>query len=167
MPRSPRENAHGTIHHVYARGVNGTDIFRDEVDRRLYLRLLGEVSKRFDWSCLAYCLMTNHLHLLVETPEPNLADGVQSLHGTYAQKFNWRHGRSGHLFQGRYGATRITSDAHFYTATMYIARNPVEAGLCANPSDWRWLNYEAALARQGLNRNPRPPSTGSDPGSDP
>ena len=156
MPRKLRENAPGTIHHVYARGVDGTDVFRDDLDRQLYLRFLIEVSERFDWSCLAHCLMTNHVHLLVETPEGNLAEGIQSLHGTYAQKFNWRHERAGHLFQGRYGDTRITSDAHLHTATMYIARNPVEAGLCANPNDWQWMNYEAALARQGL---PAKPST--------
>ena len=124
------------------------------MDRQRYLRFLVEISKRFDWICLAYCLMTNHVHLLVETPEGNLAEGIQALHGTYAQKFNWRHERVGHLFQGRYGETRITSDAHLYTATMYIARNPVEAGLCANPNDWRWMNYEAALARQGLQPQP-------------
>ena len=98
--------------------------------------------------------MTNHVHLLVETPEGNLAEGVQSLHGTYAQKFNWRHERAGHLFQSRYGATRITSDAHLHTATMYIVRNPVEAGLCANPNDWQWMSYEAALARQGIQLEP-------------
>jgi len=154
MPRKLRENAPGTIHHVYARGVAGADIYRDDLDRQLYLRFLAEVSERFDWICLAYCLMTNHVHLLVETPEGNLAEGVQSLHGTYAQKFNWRHERAGHLFQGRYGATRITSDAHLHTATMYIVRNPVEAGLCANPGDWRWLHYEAALTRQGIQTKP-------------
>ena len=142
MPRRPRENAPGTIHHVYARGVGGIDIFRDDLDRHRYLRFLVEISERFDWSCLAYCLMTNHVHLLVETPEGNLAEGIQSLHGTYAQKFNWRHERAGHLFQGRAaGATRIASDAHLLTVTMYIVRNPVEAGLCANPSDWRWLDH--------------------------
>jgi putative transposase len=156
MPRSPRENFEGTIHHVYARGVAGTDIYRDDLDRQLYLRLLAEVTVRFEWNCLAHCLMTNHVHLLVETPRANLAEGMQGLHGTYAQKFNWRHERSGHLFQGRYGETRIKSDAHLHTATMYIVRNPVEAGLCASPSDWRWLQYEAALTRQGI---PLEPST--------
>jgi REP element-mobilizing transposase RayT len=156
VPRRPRENSEGTIHHVYARGVAGTDLFRDDFDRTRYLRFLTEVSSRFDWSCLAYCLMTTHVHLLVETPKANLAEGIQSLHGTYAQKFNWRHERAGHLFQSRYGDTRITSDAHLHVATMYIVRNPVEAGLCANPSDWPWLDYEAALARQV---GPSKPST--------
>ena len=156
MPRRPRVTAPGTVHHVYARGVAGADVFRDDLDRRLYLRLLSDASKRFEWMCLAHCLMTNHVHLLVETPEDNLSEGVQRLHGTYAQKFNWRHERTGHLFQGRFGATLITSDEHLLTATMYIARNPVEAGLCAAPSDWAWTSYEAALARQGV---PSQPST--------
>ena len=147
MPRSPRENASGTVHHVFARGVAGTNVFRDDVDRRLYLRLLREVTAALVWDRLAYCLMTNHVHLLVKTPEPSLAQGIQSLHGRYAQKFNLRHERRGHLFQGRYGATRIKSDAQLRAATLYIARNPVEAGLCGTPEDWPWSDYPASLAR--------------------
>jgi putative transposase len=154
MPRRPRETAPGTIHHIYARGVAGTDVFRDDLDRQLYLRLLGDALDRFELVCLAHCLMANHVHLLLETPEDNLSRGIQRVHGIYAQKFNWRHGRSGHLFQGRFGATRITSNAHLLIATMYIARNPVEAGLCAEPGDWRWTSYEAALARHGIASEP-------------
>ena len=146
MPRKARENADGTVHHVYARGVTGSAIFHDDVDRRLYLRLLREVTALLEWERLAYCLMTNHVHLLVKTPQPNLSQGIQSLHGRYAQKFNFRHDRKGHLFQGRFGATRITSDPQLHAATLYIARNPVEAGLCTTPEDWRWSDYPASLA---------------------
>ena len=133
------------MHHVYARGVAGTPIFLDDLDRRLYLRLLRDVSAKLEWSCLAYCLMTNHVHLLVETPEPTLADGIQSLHGRYAQKFNHRHERRGHLFQGRYGATRIKTDAQLLAATRYIARNPVDAGLCLDPLDWEWSGFAVSF----------------------
>ncbi len=89
--------------------------------------------------------MTNHVHLLVKTIEPTLGAGMQELHGRYAQKFNCRHERRGHLFQSRYGSTRIEDDAQMHAVTRYIARNPVEAGLCAKPGDWPWTDYRAAL----------------------
>ncbi len=145
MPRKSRENAEGTIHHVWARGVLGAPIFLDDNDRHLYLRLLGEVSGRLEWECLAYCLMTNHVHLLVKTPHSDLGFGIQLTHGRYAQQFNFRHERQGHLFESRYGSTRIKDDRQLHAAAMYIAQNPVEAGLCVNPSDWPWSGYEAAM----------------------
>ena len=90
--------------------------------------------------------MTNHVHLLVKTIEPSLGTGMQELHGRYAQEFNFRHERRGHLFQSRYGSTRIEDDVQMLAVTRYIARNPVEAGLCANPGDWPWTDCRGALA---------------------
>lgn len=119
--------------------------------------MLGEVSSRYGWECLAYCLMTNHVHLLVRTRDATLGVGVQQLHGRYAQEFNKRHERPGHLFQGRYGSTRVETESQFHAVTAYIARNPVEAGLCAHPDDWRWSDCEPAFRA----------CEGSDPGSDP
>jgi putative transposase len=148
MAREPRGEAEAGIHHVYARGNGRQAVFLDDVDRRRYLALLGRVVVRSRWWCLAYCLMGNHVHLLVETREPNLGAGMQSLHGRYAQAFNQRHRRDGHLFQGRYGAVRIDTDRQLWAAVRYIARNPVEAGLCADSRDWRWSSY--ALLRDGV-----------------
>ena len=96
-----------------------------------------------NWRCLAYCLMPNHVHLLVETPGANLGIGMQWLHGLYAQTFNERHGRSGHLFQGRYGSVRVTTDAQLWMLVRYLAVNPVRAELCARPADWRWSSHGA------------------------
>jgi REP element-mobilizing transposase RayT len=106
MPRAPRDNFEGGIYHVFARGVVKQPIFRDDLDRRAYLHLLGTAVERFGWRCLGYCLMGNHIHLVIETPRPNLSAGMQWLHGTYADEFNKRHDRSGCLFQGRFGAKR-------------------------------------------------------------
>ena len=92
---------------MYARGNGGQEIFLDDADRWRYLAMLGDVVVRMRWRCLAYCLMRNHVHLLAETPAANLGAGIQRLHGRYAQKFNERHRRSGHVFQGRYGAVRV------------------------------------------------------------
>src|SRR5262245_15334685 len=136
-----RAEEEGAIHHVYARGNRRQVIFIDARDRLTYLARLRGVVERCRWSCLAYCLMDNHVHLLLETPTPNLGDGMRRLHAAYAQTFNARHGKVGHLFQGRYGNERVTSDAQLAATLRYIALNPVEAGLCADPRDWRWSSY--------------------------
>jgi putative transposase len=145
MPRKPREEFPGAVHHVFARGNRKQRIFVCDEDRVLYLRLLGEVVVRQRWCCLAYCLMKNHVHLLVETPEPNLGVGMQRLHGLHAQRFNKRHKHSGHLFQGRYGAVRMKTDEQLLTVARYIALNPVEAGLCRDAADWPWGSHAAVL----------------------
>ena len=133
------------------RGNAKQAVYLDDVDRWTYLRLLGLSIRKRRWRCLAYCLMDNHVHLLLETPHAGLAVGMQWLHGVYAQTFNERHGRVGHLFQGRYGSVRVTTDAQLWALLRYVGVNPVEAGLCASPSDWRWRSM-APLCRIGRGR---------------
>lgn len=135
----------GAVHHAFARGNAKGDIYRDDRDRARYLALLGHVIARKDWRCLAYCLMDNHVHLLVETPKPNLGAGIQLLHGLYAQSFNKRHRRSGHVFQGRFGAVLVTHDEQLLTVVRYIALNPVEAGLCDEAAEWLWASHAALV----------------------
>src|SRR3954447_11971980 len=113
MARGLREEVAGGIFHVYARGNKKADIFRDDADRQSYITLLGRVAGRCSWSCLAYCLMPNHVHLLVETPQPNLGRGMQWLQSRYALAFNRRHGRTGHLFEERYKSPKVTTDEAF------------------------------------------------------
>jgi putative transposase len=149
MPRQPREELAGAIHHVFARGNAKQAIYLDDADRGRYLVLLGKAVRRQRWRCLAYCLMDNHVHLLVETPAPNLGRGMQWLHSLYAQTFNQRHSRSGHVFQGRFGAVRVTSDAQLLMAARYVARNPVEAGLCSEPEEWPWSSHATAVSQRG------------------
>ena len=141
VARPHREEVEGGIVHAFARGNAKQPIYFDDADREAYLRILGLVIKKRRWRCLAYCLMDNHVHLLLETPEANLAAGMQSLHGVYAQTFNERHDRVGHLFQGRYGSVRITTDSHLWTTVRYIALNPVAAGLSTRPAEWKWSSY--------------------------
>jgi REP element-mobilizing transposase RayT len=145
MARKPREEFPGAVVHVFARGVRKHPIYVDDVDRLSYLILLGQVVSRFGWRCLAYCLMKNHVHLLVETPEPNLGRGMHRIHGLHAQAFNKRHRHSGHVFQGRYGAVIVRTDAQLLTLVRYIALNPVEAGLCADALDWPWGSHAAVV----------------------
>ncbi len=123
-------------------------IFMDDADCLLYLRKLGKIVRAMEWNCLSYCLMENHVHLLLETPQANLSRGMQRLHGGYTQAFNGRHKRSGHLFQGRFGAVRIVSDEHLAAVTRYISQNPVEAGLCEHPQEWPWNSEYATTHRR-------------------
>jgi REP element-mobilizing transposase RayT len=145
MARKPRAEVDGGIFHVYARGNDGRALFVEDADRHRYLRGLAAVVGRLEWSCLAYCLMGNHLHLLVETPCANLGAGMRRLHGEYARSFHDRHGTSGHVFQGRYGARRARTDGQFQNAVAYIACNPCEAGMCRRPEDWFWSSHAAVL----------------------
>lgn len=133
------------IHHVYARGNDRQRIFRDDDDRDAYLKTLARVTIRMRWRLLAYCLMDNHVHLLVETREPNLGTGMQRLHGLYARTFNDRHRRTGHLFEGRYGSRMVESDEQLWGTVAYIARNPVEAGLCDDPERYRWGSHRLVM----------------------
>jgi REP element-mobilizing transposase RayT len=149
MPRKPREDVAGAIHHVWARGVRRHEIYADDFDRLRYLVMLGRVVVRQGWRCLAYCLMGNHVHLVLETPEANLASGMQRLHGDYAVSFNQRHGLSGHVFQGRYGSERAIDDAQLWSQLRYVPRNPVEAGLCSRPQEWRWSSHRAVVEGGG------------------
>ena len=145
MARKPREEFPGAVVHVFARGVRKHAIYVDDIDRLSYLTLLGQVVRRYGWRCLAYCLMKNHVHLLVETPQPNLATGMHRLHGLHAQAFNRRHRHSGHVFQGRYGAVIVRADDQLLTVVRYIALNPVEAGLCEEAVDWPWGSHAAVV----------------------
>jgi putative transposase len=141
MPRPPRSEVPGGLFHVYARGSRQQAIFRSRGDRLTYLGFLGQTIERYRWHCLAYCLMSNHVHLLVETPEANLGKGMQSHHGRYAQRMNQRYETKGALFESRYGAVMMENDAQLWMAIRYIARNPVDAGLCASPEDFEWSSY--------------------------
>ena len=139
----------GGVHHVYARGNNRGAVYVDDVDREQYLAMLGATVLQYAWRCLGYCLMTNHMHLLIETPLPNLGPGMQRLHSLYAQKFNKRHARSGHLFQGRFGSLLVLREEQLWKTVAYIAQNPVAAGLCTRPADWPWSSHRAITLGEG------------------
>ena len=143
MPRPPRVQFPGALYHVTARGVARQRVFRDDADRELLLYRLAETVVRFRWLCHAYCLMGTHWHLLVETPAANLAAGMQRLNGIYAQAFNRRWARPGHLFQGRYHAVLVEKEPHLLEVARYVVLNPVRAGLCRAPEAWPWSSYPA------------------------
>ncbi len=135
----------GGVFHVLTRGVVGQPIFRDADDRRAFLGLFASVVERHGWSCLAFCLMTTHYHLLVVTPNADLARGMQRLNGNYAQGFNRRHGSVGHVFQSRYGSILVERDSQLLELFRYFALNPVRGGACDDPAAWPWGSYRVAL----------------------
>ena len=145
MSRPLRLDFPDAIHHVTARGNAREHVFRDEADRVRLLETLAQVVERFHWLVLGYCQMGNHYHLLVETPRPNLSRGMRQLNGVYAQRFNGRHGRVGHVFQARFHALLVARDEHLLAVAAYLPLNPVRAGLCAEAENWRWSSYRATV----------------------
>jgi putative transposase len=145
MARPLRPQAAGAHYHVGARGNDKNAVFVADEDRQRFLALLGTVVNRYGWRLYAYCLMDNHYHLALSTPEPNLGVGMGRLNQLYAQWFNHRHDRTGHLFERRYWSEVLESDAHMLAVVRYVAANPVRAGLCQRPRDWPWSSARATL----------------------
>ena len=141
MARSRRRLIAGGIYHVTCRGNRKEPIFLSDGDRIFFLELVKKVTARRRWLIHSYCLMQNHYHLLLETPEADLSAGMQTINGEYAQWFNRDYGFVGHVFQGRFHAVLVESDWHLLELTRYIAMNPVRAGLCASPAEWRWSSF--------------------------
>lgn len=141
MARPLRNEFPGATYHVTSRGNERRDIFYCDEDRERFLALVGQAARRFGWSVTAWVLMTNHFHLLVQTPQPNLSKGMQWLNGTYAAWLNARRQRTGHLFQGRFKSVLIERERYFSNVLRYIVLNPVRAGIVARPEDYRWSSY--------------------------
>ena len=129
------------MYHVTSRGNRLQPIYHDDFDRRFFLALRDRVIGRCEWQLHAYCLMTNHFHLLLETPIPNLSAGMQRLKCDYAAYFNARYSFEGHLFQQRFGSRLLDTEEYYADALRYIAMNPVKAGLCEHPADWPWSSF--------------------------
>ena len=138
MGRKPRVEIPGGIYHVTARRVDRWRLFVDDDDYQRYLQLLAGAVERFAWSCCSFCLMPNHVHLLIQIPEENLAKGMHWLQARYVRWFNDRHSRTGRLFEHRYHASLVEDELYFLTAVNYIEMNPVSAALCDRPEDWPW-----------------------------
>ena len=128
------------------RGDRRKDIFHECADRQAWLSVLAPVCKRFNWTVHAYCPMSNHYHLLVETLEPNLSAGMRQLNGVYTQLTNRAHGRIGHIFQRRFKAIVVDKDNYLLGLARYVVLNPVRAGMVQDPGQWPWSSYDAMLA---------------------
>ena len=147
MARPLRIELSGGLYHVTSRGDRREDIYFSDEDRKKWLELLGQVCSRFNWVCHAYCQMTNHYHLVIETPEGNLAQGMRQLNGVYTQWVNRTHKRVGHVFQGRYKAILVEKDSYLLELARYVVLNPIRAGMVSHVGDWEWSSYPAMLGQ--------------------
>jgi putative transposase len=145
MTRPLRPPIEDGLYHVASRGNRKCEIYRDGADRKYFLGLLSDVVERFGWLLHAYCLMTNHYHLVVRTPLANISRGMQRLNGMHAQWFNWRHGYSGHLFQDRFHSVDVEDQSHFIELSRYVVLNPVRAAIVDHPAGYRWSSYCATV----------------------
>jgi REP element-mobilizing transposase RayT len=150
VPRKLRIHEPGSIHHVTSHGIASMRLYEDDVDRWRFLGILGDVTRECDWRILAFCLMTTHVHLLVEVREHPLWRPMHLLNSRYGRHVNRRHGRKGHVFDGRYHDAQISDEGHLLAAFRYIALNPCEAGICSDPAAYPWSSYAALIgaARQ-------------------
>ena len=148
MARPLRIQYDGAVYHVTSRGNARKAIFQDDKDRELFLGTLYRVNKRYNWLCHAYCLMNNHYHLIIETPDGNLSQGMRQLNGVYTQTYNTRHRRVGHILQGRYKAILIQKDSHLLEVSRYVVLNPVRAKAAQGP-DTRLLFWQQARTKPG------------------
>jgi REP element-mobilizing transposase RayT len=143
MARPLRIEYPGAVYHITSRGNARKKIYTFDQDRENYLGVLGNVVKRYNWLCHAYCLMDNHYHLLIETPDANLSIGMRQLNGVYTQLYNRVHKRPGHIFQGRYKAILVDKDNYLLELCRYVVLNPVRARLVELPERWKWSSYAA------------------------
>jgi REP-associated tyrosine transposase len=143
MARALRTDFPGAVHHVTSRGNERRPIFCDDRDREAFLEFLGHAVKRFGWSVTAFVLMTNHFHLVIQTPEANLSRGMHWFNTAYVVWFNRRHERSGHLYGGRFKAFLVEKETYFLEVLRYVVLNPVRAKMVTRPEDYRWSSYRA------------------------
>jgi len=143
MARKARVQFPGALYHVMSRGNVKQKIFLDTYDHLKFVGKLSEVVTGFEWSCYAYCLIDNHFHLLIETPQANISDGMHMLNGDYCDYFKRKYDGVGHVLQGRFASPLVEREGHLMAIIRYIALNPVNAGLVSKPGQWRWSSYRA------------------------
>lgn len=141
MPRLPRPVGAGVTYHITARGNNGEVIFTEDADRYRYLARLAEAKRTYEMRIFAYVLMSNHVHLIAQTMQPNISSTIQSIHGRHATEFNRKLGRHGHLFGGRFKGRVVEWNEDLLQVTSYVHLNPVRAGLVEKPEDYPWSSF--------------------------
>ena len=148
MSRPLRIEFNYALYHVTSRGDRREDIFENDEDRKSFLDILASVVERYNWIVHSYCLMDNHYHLMIETPDANLSIGMRYLNGVYTQKYNKTHKIVGHLFQGRFKSILVQKDAYLLELSRYIVLNPVRAKMVTLPEQWEWSSYRATAGME-------------------
>lgn len=151
MSRPLRIEYPGAFYHVTSRGNARKNIFLTDEDREQFLFLLAKTIKKHNWRCHTFCLMDNHYHLIIETVDPTLSNGMQDLNGNYTQWFNAKHESVGHIFQGRFKAFLIEEHSYLLNVMRYVVLNPVRANMVISPADYHWSSYRSLA---GLEKTP-------------
>lgn len=149
MSRPLRIELASGLYHVTSRGDRREDIYFSDADRLAWLKIYSQVCKRFNWVCHAWCQMSNHYHIVVETVEGNLSEGMRQLNGVYTQYINRTYNRVGHVFQGRFKGILVERDTYLLELARYVVLNPVRAGMVADTGDWAWSSYHAMVGQEG------------------
>ncbi len=150
MARPLRIEYEGAVYHITTRGNARQRIYFSDVDKTAFLRIFAEVVARFGWICHAYCLMPNHYHLLIETPDANLSRGMRHLNGVFTQWSNHHNRRTGHLFQGRFKSILVQRESYLLEVSRYVVLNPVRANLARAARDWKWSSYRATAGQEAI-----------------
>jgi REP element-mobilizing transposase RayT len=150
MTRPLRIEYPDALYHVTSRGNARNKIFISDQDRENFLFALNAVVKKYNWLCHAYCLMDNHYHLMIETPDANLSRGMRQLNGIYTQKYNWWHSKTGHIFQGRYKSILVEKENYLLELCRYVVLNPVRANMVEKSDEWKWSSYEATAGLKNI-----------------
>ena len=145
MPRAARKRSNTGIYHVILRGHNRQEIFKDNEDSTRFLHTLKKYQEPGDYRLYAYCLMTNHVHLLIKEEKNELGIIMRRIGASYVYWYNWKYERSGHLFQDRFRSEAVEDDQYFLTVLRYIHQNPVKAGLAKKPGDYKWSSYKEII----------------------
>lgn len=151
MSRPLRLEIPGALYHVTSRGDRREDIYHDQTDRFAWLIVLGQTCERYNWLIHAWCQMSNHYHMIIETVEGNLSAGMRHVNGVYTQALNRRHDRTGHVYQGRYKAILVERDSYLLELSRYVVLNPVRAAMVKHARQWKWSSYHAMIGTE-----PRP-----------
>jgi REP element-mobilizing transposase RayT len=150
MPRRPREKSSTGIYHVMLRGINGQTIFKDNEDYEKLIQTIADYKKVCEYEIYAYCLMTNHIHLLIKEGKDELGIVFRRIGASYVHWYNWKHKRNGHLFQDRYKSEPVEDDKYFLTVLRYIHQNPIKAGIENDIKEYPWSSYNEYLGKDGI-----------------
>jgi putative transposase len=149
VPRPLRIQIADGLYHITTHSNHRRLVFQDDRERAHFLDVLGTVVRRHNWSCRDFCLLSTHYHVFVQTPQPDIAEGMQYLNGRFAQWVNRKRGERSHVFEDRYGSTLVKTESHALAVHRYIALNPVRAGLVRDPEAWPWSALPILLGRPG------------------
>ena len=150
MPRQARRKSESGIYHIMLRGINQQQIFEDEEDGFRFLETLSKYKEQCGYEIYAYCLMGNHIHILLKEGKENLTLVLKRIAGSYVYWYNWKYRRCGHLFQDRFKSESVEDDAYFLTVIRYIHQNPIKAGICKNIDGYKFSSYNEYINKPNL-----------------